>query len=181
MICIKYRYRPQVLCVYFRYAPEAHSALTHWPKYQACVRSTLGISMLSLIIAGFEGSPDRVTEILDIQPTFSSVAGDISSRSGKPFRKTSWQFTIHDDIGSGGDHSRAIDQLLAMLGGRTQRFHRLRDELSPQSIEIYGGLHFAGGEQAGVRLDATQMRVLADCGIGWGIDLFADTHDSNRA
>ena len=137
--------------------------------------------MLSLLIVGFEGSPDRVSEILDVKPTFSSVVGDISSCSGKPFRKTSWQFAIHDEIGSGGDHSRAIAKIVAMLGGRTQRFHRLPDELSPQSIEIYGGLHFAGGEQADVWLDAAQMRVLADCGIGWGIDLVADTHDSNRA
>jgi hypothetical protein len=45
-------------------------------------------------------------------------------------------------------------------------------------MTIYGGLYVKPGEQCGVWLNNEQMKILASCGIGWGLDLFVDDQSS---
>jgi hypothetical protein len=40
-------------------------------------------------------------------------------------------------------------------------------------MSITGGYYFDEAEQAGVWLDPADMRVLAEAGVGWGIDLYS--------
>jgi len=46
-------------------------------------------------------------------------------------------------------------------------------------MSITGGFYFDAGQQAGLWLDPFEMRVLADAGIGWGVDLYSTMHEGS--
>jgi hypothetical protein len=56
-------------------------------------------------------------------------------------------------------------RMLDHLRGRESQFARLREEIEPRSVSIYGGLYVAVDRQYGVFLDPDPMRVLSDCGV----------------
>jgi len=131
--------------------------------------------MLTLAITGFDADPRTITEILGIGPTNLAHKGVTSLPSGKPKNFNGWFYDAHPaPLTGGADHDTCLEHILELLRGREERFVRLRDEVRPDSVGIYGGFHFFEDEQAGVWLDVSQMRVLADCGVEWGLDMFVN-------
>lgn len=130
--------------------------------------------MLTLAITGFDVDPNRVTEILEIEPTSLGRKGE-PSRSGRLRSFNGWWKDVHpEQLVNDRQHAEAIARLLDHLRGRESFFARLREEIVPRSVSIYGGLYVDADQQCGVFLDPDQMRLLADCGVGWGLDIFVD-------
>jgi len=128
----------------------------------------------ALAITGFDAAPNRVTEILGMEPTSTGTKGE-PSRSGKPRISNGWWKDVEPGrLVDAPQHANAIARMLDHLRGRESRFARLRKEIEPRNVPIYGGLYIEADKQCGVFLDPDQMQLLADCGVGWGLDLFAD-------
>jgi hypothetical protein len=128
--------------------------------------------MLRLMVVGFECDPHRIGEILGLTPTVISRAGEISPNSGGRYRVSAWHIVIDRELRGGGDHDDALNELLGMVNGRTERFERLRNEVRPEKVTISGGFYLDPALQGGVWLDPPQMKTLSDCGIGWGLDFY---------
>lgn len=129
--------------------------------------------MFALTVNRFEADPDRVTEILDLTPTFVARCGEISEKSGRPYRANLWEFDVHPNRLLGGvEHEAGITALIEHLRSREQHFARLREEVQPEIVTLYGGLYVRPDEQCGLWLDPEQMRVLANCQVAWGLDIF---------
>lgn len=129
--------------------------------------------MFELTVARFDADPNRVTQILGLQPTFVGCKGEISPQSGRPYGANRWALDAHPDRLLGGvEHEAGLVALIELLRGREERFSQLRKEVRPEVITLYGGLYKRPGEQCGVWLEPEQMRLLADCQVGWGLDLF---------
>jgi hypothetical protein len=130
--------------------------------------------MLSLGIIGFNTDPDRVTNILGIEPTLVGRLGE-PSPSGKPRAFNGWWKDVEPErLVDDRQHADAMVRMLNYLKGRENQFARLREEIEPSTVSIYGGLYIQPDQQCGVFLDPDQMRILTDCGVGWGLDLFVD-------
>ncbi|HYC97466.1 DUF4279 domain-containing protein [Brevundimonas sp.] len=130
--------------------------------------------MLTLGITGFDGNPQIVTDILDIQPTSVVLAGDVT-RSGRVAKFSGWWLEARADRLTGGaDHDHAVKALVGAVRGRAEAFQTLRKRVRPKEVTIYGGLHHRGDSQCGIWLDAEDMLCLGECGIAWGLDLFGD-------
>ncbi|MDB5429865.1 MAG: hypothetical protein JWP35_981 [Caulobacter sp.] len=127
--------------------------------------------MLSLSITGFDPDPDEVSRLLDLAPTATKRRGEIGP-SGRASTFNGWWLEVPPALTTGGQHDAALNALLALLRERVAAFANLREVLKPTQITIYGGLYHKAEEQGGVWLDPDQMRVLADCGVGWGLDIF---------
>lgn len=128
--------------------------------------------MLCLSIMGFEADPDRVTDLLQIMPTRVARKGT-ASRSGRAHASNAWWLESHEaPLTDGSQHVSALGNIIHQLQGRADHFARLREELNPSTISIYGGLYLQSDEQCGVWLEPEQMCLLAACGITWGLDLF---------
>jgi hypothetical protein len=134
--------------------------------------------MLCLAITGFDADPDRVTELLQIAPTYVARKGAVS-RSGQPHGSNGWWLEATPaKLTDGGSHDTALNLIIERLGESAERFEKLREEIKPASVAIYGGLYQTLDEQSGVWLDPEQMRVLSACGIGWGLDIFVNVWPS---
>ncbi|MHB1205670.1 MAG: DUF4279 domain-containing protein [Rhodospirillaceae bacterium] len=129
--------------------------------------------MLTLMIVGFKCDPARITEILGLTPTSTSVAGEISPRSGRPHRKSLWHISVGGDINSYLEHAVALRQILTLVEGKGEQFAAMRTEVQPEFTSISGGYYFTSDEQAGVGLECDEMRIMADCGIDWGVDIYS--------
>ena len=130
--------------------------------------------MLTLAITGFDADPDLITETLGFEPTSVGRKGE-PSQSGKPRTFNGWWHDVEPErLIDAGQHADAMIRMLAQLHGREDRFARLRDVVGPEIVTIYGGLYVPVDRQCGVSLEPDQMQLLAACGIGWGLDLFAD-------
>lgn len=131
--------------------------------------------MLSLTITGFDADPDRVTEILGISPTSVARKGE-PGLSGRSSTFNGWWLDAHKEpLTSGADLDAGLKRILAHLAGHARRFSALRAELKPEQIHIYGGFYVRPDAQCGLWLEPEQMRVLAECGVGWGLDVFVET------
>ena len=127
---------------------------------------------LQLFVARFEADPDDVTNILGINPTSVVRKGDLLP-SGGASRINSWASEAGlERLTNGSDHENALRQILSLLEGRTDRFARLRDEVRPQRIVVWGDLRI-GSEVEALWLDPDQMKLLSECEVGWGCDVFA--------
>lgn len=130
--------------------------------------------MLTLMITGFEADPQRVTTILGIEPTSTARKGELS-KSGRPRLFDAWWLDVHPEpLRDGESHVRAVAIMVGFLRGRDAAFKRLRDELNPKPITIYGGFYVKANAQSGLWLDPGEMAVMVACGVGWGVDLFVD-------
>jgi hypothetical protein len=130
--------------------------------------------MLTLAITGFDVDPDRVTDLLQLTPT-EVGRKEIPGRSGRPKSFNGWWLEAHEDrLNQGSQHETALNRILVQLRGKENLFAQLREAFAPKNIAIYGGLYLRPTEQCGVWLEPDQMRLLADCGIGWGLDLFIE-------
>jgi len=130
--------------------------------------------MLTLAITGFEADPNRVTDILGIEPT-STGRKDEPLQSGRPRTFNGWWKDIEPGrLVDARQHADAMVRILDQLRGRESHFARLRKEIQPRNVSIYGGLYIEADRQCGVFLDPDQMRLLADCGVEWGLDVFAE-------
>jgi len=128
--------------------------------------------MLTLAITGFDADPNRVTEILGIEPTALGMKGE-PSRSGRPRAFNGWWKDVEPErLVDARQYADAMVRMLDHLRGREDSFARLRREIQPRQVSIYGGLYVEADRQCGVFLDPDQMRLLADCGVGWGLDIF---------
>jgi hypothetical protein len=126
--------------------------------------------MLFLSVAGFDADPDQVTRILGIEPTWIARKGDPLS-AGRRRRTNQWRWAARSDpLADGADHEDALAVLTQLLSGREPAFAELRNQLKPQSIEIWGDLN-VDDQQSKIWLDPPSMRLLAACGISWGLDL----------
>ena len=126
-----------------------------------------------LAINRFDADPDRVTEILDLQPTFVARKGELRPQSGRPHGANLWQLDAHPERLLGGvEHEAGLAAIVALLRGRERQFASLRETVRPQIVTLHGGLYVNQNEQCGVWLDPEQMRVLTDCEVGWGLDIF---------
>jgi hypothetical protein len=127
---------------------------------------------LQLFIARFETDPRNVTTILGIEPTSVVRKGDVLP-SGGTSRINSWAVEAGPErLTNGSDHEDALRQILHLLEGRKDRFARLRDEDRPQRIVVWGELRI-GSEVEGLWLDPDQMKLMSECEVGWGFDVFA--------
>jgi uncharacterized protein DUF4279 len=133
--------------------------------------------MLCLMITGFDGEPSRISEILGLTPTQVSIVGQ-PSPGGRRHRKSGWHLTLEAPIRSGEEHQRLLDELLSQISRRQKQFAAMRAEMKPETVSIYGGLHFTPDEQTGLWLTQDQMRVLVECGIEWGLDIFNNGGES---
>jgi hypothetical protein len=130
--------------------------------------------MLTLAITGFDADPNRVTDTLGIEPTSIGRLGE-PLRSGRPRTFNGWWKDVEPErLVNARQHADAMVRMLDYLRGREGHFAQLRKEIEPRKVSIYGGLYIEVNQQCGVFLDPEQMRLLADCGVGWGLDLFAD-------
>lgn len=130
--------------------------------------------MISLSIADFDEEPDRVTAILGLEPTRIVRKGD-PMRNGWPCKKNGWSLNgPQERLRSGTEHEDAVNSMIEQMRGREEAFARLRQEVRPKQITIYGGFYKPYDEQCGIWLESSAMRVLADCGVGWSIDLFVE-------
>ena len=130
-------------------------------------------AMFALTISDFDVDPGKVTEILDLQPTFVARKGELSPKRGRSYGGNRWNLDVHPArLFSGNEHEAGVAAILALLRGREQQFARLRQVVRPKSVTLYGGLYINESEQCGIWLDPAQMRVLLDCEVGWGLDIF---------
>ncbi|MBN9258424.1 MULTISPECIES: DUF4279 domain-containing protein [unclassified Mesorhizobium] len=130
--------------------------------------------MINLSISDFDADPDRVTAILGIEPTSIVRKGD-PMRSGLPRQRNGWSLAGPSErLRNGVEHENAVNYLIEQMRGREEAFARLRREVRPKQIAIYGGFYQPYDEQCGIWLEPLAMRVLADCGVGWGLDLFVE-------
>lgn len=129
--------------------------------------------MLALIIMGFDADPEVVTEILQLDPTSVRRKGDMG-KTGKPSRSCNWVLDVHPDrLTEGKQHDDALAKMLFLLRGREESFVRLRAEVRPGDVCIYGGMYVPLHGQCGVWLMPDDMMTLARCGVAWDMDLFA--------
>ncbi|BBE71916.1 DUF4279 domain-containing protein [Oharaeibacter diazotrophicus] len=133
--------------------------------------------MLALVITGFEADPSRITEILGVEPTYTSRAGE-PSRTGRPHRKSQWRLSVDDRMDTYEDHERFLDILLSRISGRGARFATMREVVRPESVHIYGGLYVDTEFQNAIGLTVEQMATLVECRIEWGVDIFDRTSDT---
>ena len=130
-------------------------------------------AMFALTITGFDADPDEITDILDLQPTFVARKGEVSPQSGRPCRGNRWHLDAHPDRLFGGvEHDAGLTAIVALLRGREEQFARLRQVVRPETVTLYGGLYVDENGQCGIWIDPEQMRVLTDCEVGWGLELF---------
>ncbi|MER9632435.1 MULTISPECIES: DUF4279 domain-containing protein [unclassified Mesorhizobium] len=130
--------------------------------------------MISLSISDFDADPERVTAILSLEPTRIVRKGD-PMRNGSPRKKNGWSLDgPRQRLRSGAEHENAVNYLIEQMRGREEAFARLRQEVRPKQITIYGGFYTSYDEQCGIWLEPSAMRVLADRGVGWGLDLFVE-------
>lgn len=126
--------------------------------------------MLFLSVAGFDADPDLVTAILGIEPTWVARKGD-ALNDGQPRKTSQWRCAARSDpLEGGADHQDALETLTRLLSGREAAFAELRARIKPQSIEIRGDLN-VDDKQSKIWLDPPSMKLLAACGIAWGLDL----------
>jgi hypothetical protein len=130
--------------------------------------------MLTLAITGFHSDPAKVTDILGIEPTAVGHKGIETLPSKRPKHFNGWWREAHPDrLTSGMRHDAGLSALVDLLRGREECFARLREEVRPEAVGIYGGFYVPPDQQSGIWLDPEQMRVLAACEVEWGLDLFA--------
>ncbi|MCC7266561.1 MAG: DUF4279 domain-containing protein [Caulobacteraceae bacterium] len=130
--------------------------------------------MLTLAITGFDGDPQTVTDILDIQPTSVVRVGDVT-RSGRRAQFNGWWLEAHAERLTGGaDHDNAVKVLVRAVRGHAKAFQALRERVRPTEVTLYGGLYHQRDSQCGIWLDAEDMLCLGECGIAWGLDLFGE-------
>ena len=130
--------------------------------------------MLSLCITGFDGDPDDITSILGINPTSIGRKGEPSPKR-RPRTFNGWWLDTHPSrITEGAAHHSGLTAMIRLLDGRAERFARVRAQFNPTQMAIYGGLYPPPDDQCGIWLDPAQMRVLADCGVGWGVDILGE-------
>lgn len=139
--------------------------------------------MLTLAISGFVANPAAVTSLLGLQPSRTAVAGQPPAEGrGKTYDFNGWWLEVRSQIlrSRGVEHAEALAEIVTLLRGRESQFQRLRHELKPTQIEIFGAMAVPWNEQCGLWLDAADMAVLAGCGIGWGIDLVSITSTETK-
>jgi hypothetical protein len=129
--------------------------------------------VFGLSINRFNADPQAVSDILDLQPTFVARKGKVSSKSGRPYEANLWRLDVYPERLFGGvEHASGLAAIVELLRGREQKFARLRQEVGPEIVSLYGGIYVRQDEQCGVWLDPEEMRVLALCEVGWGLDVF---------
>ena len=134
--------------------------------------SSQGDEMLCLAITGFDADPDLVTELLQIEPTLVRRKGEVAGSGRAQTFNGWWREANEAPLLDGAQHDGALKVLLGHLRGREDRFAKLREQVRPESVTIYGGLHVPADQQCGIWLDPYGMGLLAACGVGWGLDLF---------
>lgn len=129
--------------------------------------------MLVLCITGFDVDPTIVTRTIGFEPTSVGRIGE-PSPSGRPRTFNGWWYEAESQRLAGGEqHDDALVRILGTLKGREDRFAELRETIRPKQVAVYGGLYVPSDAQCGVWLGPDQMMLLAACGVGWGLDLFA--------
>jgi hypothetical protein len=132
--------------------------------------------MLTLAITGFDSDPANVTDILGFEPTSVGHKGIETLPSKRPKRSNGWWRDVYPDrLTDGAAHDASLSALVDLLKGREARFARLRQEVRPEAVGIYGGFYVPPNQQSGIWLDPQQMRVLAECEVEWGLDLFTSS------
>lgn len=123
---------------------------------------------------GFDADPQVVTEILQLEPTSVRRKGD-PGRTGKPARSGSWVLDVSPErLCDGKQHDDALAKIVSLLTNREDRFARLRAEVQPGDVGIYGGMYVPLDGQCGVWLMPEDMMTLARCGVAWDMHLSAD-------
>lgn len=132
------------------------------------------VEMLVLTVNRFEADPSVVSTILNLEPTRIAREGAVSPCSGRTYRHNQWELDVHPQpLSAGGEHEAGLLAILALLRGRQVRFAQLRQEVRPEEVTIYGGLYHRRDQQCGIWLNPDQMRTLAECEVGWGLDIFS--------
>ena len=146
-----------------------------YPRLARAAKLVQSNDMFGLSINRFDADPQAVTDILDLQPSSVGRKGEKKLESGKVQRVNTWRLETHPERLFGGvEHEAGLTSIIEQLRGRASRFTRLRDEIRPEIITLYGGLFVRHDSQCGIWLDPDHMGVLASCGVAWGIDIFIE-------
>lgn len=130
--------------------------------------------MFTLMITGFDADPQTVTDLIGLEPSSTAIKGQ-TSESGREHRFNGWWLEAHPErLEDGAGHAQAVSMMVHHLRGREAAFQRLKQEVRPDQITLYGAVYFNREGQCGLWLDASDMGVLAACGVDWGLDLFAE-------
>jgi hypothetical protein len=131
-------------------------------------------SMLSLIVMGFDAEPEVVTDILKLEPTSVRRKGDVG-RTGRPSGSNGWYFDVHPGrLADGKQHEDALALLILHLRDRELHFTRLRSEVRPGDVGVYGGMYVPSNGQCCIWLMPDEMMTLARCGVAWDMHLSVD-------
>ena len=135
--------------------------------------------MFTLMITGFDADPQTVTDLIGLKPNSTAIKGEIGT-SGHKHRSNGWWFEAHADrLTDGVDHAKSVSAIVDQLRGREAAFRRLKEEVRPDQITLYGAIYFDPDGQCGLWLDASDMGVLAACGVDWGLDLVAEVQSAS--
>jgi hypothetical protein len=69
-------------------------------------------------------------------------------------------------------HADGMVAIMRQIRGREERFAQLHREVRPRDVAVCGGFYVQPDAQSRIWLDAADMKTLAQCGVGWGLDLF---------
>lgn len=131
------------------------------------------VSMLTLAITRFQADPQLVTDTIGLEPTSVGRTGE-TTPGGRLRNFNGWWHEVEAQrLVDGAQHDAALNRILALLSGREGHFAKLRALVRRNEVTIYGGLDVPTDAQRGIWLDPDQMQLLAACGVGWGLDLFA--------
>lgn len=129
--------------------------------------------MLTLAITGFDAKPQVVSDAIGLEPTSTAVKGQLG-QSGRPSKLNGWWLDVHPDcLNDGASHEQGVSRIIDLLRGKEDAFRRLIADVKPRSITLYGVIYFNTDAQCGLWLNPADMAVMAACGVGWGVDLFA--------
>jgi hypothetical protein len=130
--------------------------------------------MLTLAITGFAADPADVARLLGIQPSKTATVGQLQADGrGSAYEFNGWWSEVRSKIlgNRGIEHAEAMTEIVEIMSGREPLFQSVWRELCPKKMEIYGAMKVPRNDQCGIWLEPREMAVLANCWVGWGIDL----------
>ena len=121
-------------------------------------------------LGGSDVNPDRVTEVLGIQPTYTYRLGDPVGRTGSRRSTSAWILSSEGQVGS-KDLKRHVDWLLDKVEPRADALTRLRMEEGADADVFCLWVSKSGN--GGPDLGPRQMARLAGLQLTIGLDLYS--------
>lgn len=125
------------------------------------------IMNVSLTLTDFSCSPNEITEILGVTPTFSWLLGDvINPRSILVRKENGWRLDVPED--QDASLNDRVHRLKTVLGSRVENFRNLPADCS---VELSCCVRL-DGESPEFHLDKQAMIFLASIGAELDVDIY---------